>query len=246
MTFADHFSSQARTYAASRPTYPDALYAWIAAASPGHARAWDCATGNGQAARGLARHFREVVATDGSAAQLQAAEPVPGVVFRTATAEDSGLPDASVDTVTVAQALHWFDHARFWAEVRRVVRPGGLVACWGYHRHTVDPAVDAVTEDFFEVVEPYWPEGRMLLQRDYRDIPFPFARLPAPDVALTLPWRAADMAAYLRSWSATQRCRDDRGVDPVDAVEPRLREAWGDGVREVTWATCWLAGRRSG
>src|SRR3954463_11009233 len=107
--FPDHFSDASRAYAAARPTYPEALSAFIASVAPARERAWDCATGNGQAARGLAAHFAEVIATDASAAQIAAATPHARVRFEVAPAECTPLPAKSFDAVCVAQALHWFD-----------------------------------------------------------------------------------------------------------------------------------------
>ena len=114
MSWKDHFSHASDDYRRWRPGYPDELFAWLAAMAPSRAVAWDCATGSGQAAGGLAAHFARVVATDASAAQVAEAEAFGRVEYRVAPAEDSGLPDASVDLVTVAQALHWFEFERFF------------------------------------------------------------------------------------------------------------------------------------
>ena len=161
MRFADHFSAGASDYAAFRPRYPDALFEWLAATSPGRALAWDCATGNGQAATGLSRHFDRVVATDASDAQVREAEARPNVVYRQALADESGLEDAAADLVTVAQALHWLPLEAFYAEVRRVLRPGGLLVAWGYALPSVAPDVDPLVRTLHgEVVGPYWPPGR--------------------------------------------------------------------------------------
>ena len=126
-TFRDHFSGHAGDYGRYRPHYPDALFAWLAAQVGPDARAWDCATGNGQAAVALAGHLAHVVATDASATQIAAAVPHPRVEYAVRPASASGLPDRSVSLVTVAQALHWFDFDKFWNEVRRVLKPGGTM-----------------------------------------------------------------------------------------------------------------------
>ena len=70
------FSPLAETYARARPRYPDELYAWISSQVPRRELAWDAATGNGQAAVGLARHFARVVATDISPGQIAHAEEI--------------------------------------------------------------------------------------------------------------------------------------------------------------------------
>lgn len=132
MSFIDLFSGHAQLYAAARPTYPDQLIAEIAALAPAREQAWDAGTGNGQSARLLARHFAAVHASDPSAAQIAAAEPGERVTFAVEPAEQCSLPDRSCDLILAAQAAHWFDPARFGAEVRRVLRPGGIVAAIGY------------------------------------------------------------------------------------------------------------------
>ena len=77
MTFPDYFSDHAHRYEAYRPTYPDSLFAYLASLVPAHDLAWDCATGNGQAALGLTPHFRTIIATDASPGQIAQAHPHP-------------------------------------------------------------------------------------------------------------------------------------------------------------------------
>ena len=151
-SFVDHFSVVSTVYARFRPRYPEALF-WLAQVAPGRELALDCATGNGQAAVGLAGHFARVIATDASAAQIEAAAATPRVEYRVAPAEASGLPDASCDLVCAAQALHWLDRPAFFAEARRVLVPGGVVAFWGYLRlRTGDAELDAELDRFHDVV----------------------------------------------------------------------------------------------
>lgn len=242
-SFQDHFGGHGDAYAAARPTYPASLYAWVASQSPATRAVWDCGTGSGQAAVGLAAHFDEVVATDPSAGQLAHATPHPRVRYHQAPAEASGLTDASVDAVTVAEALHWFDHDAFYAEVRRVVRPGGLVACWGYRGHEVCPGVDDLIDGFREAVEPYWPPGRELLDAGYTTVPFPFEELAVPAFEMRQTWRADDLIAYLHTWSSVKRCVAAGQPDPVVAAAPALRAAWGPGARDIVWPLLWRCGR---
>lgn len=247
MGFKDHFSGHAGDYARHRPTYPAELFTWLAALAPRHERAWDCGTGNGQAARGLAGHFAQVIATDASAQQIAAAEPAPRIEFRVAPAENSGLPDASVDLVTVGQALHWFDLDAFYAEARRVLRPGGAIAAWAYALTRVTPEIDAAVLRFYEeVVGPYWPFERRHVESGYRTLPFPFDELAdTPSLCVSADWDRAAFCAYLRTWSAAKRFEEARGFDPVDAFEQELAAAWGDRgtVRRVSWPIAIRAGR---
>ena len=237
-TFKDHFSGHANVYARYRPGYPDALFAYLAAQTAGHDLAWDCGTGSGQAAVGLARHYRRVVATDASARQIEQATPHPHVAYRVAPAETAPLDDASADLVTVAQALHWFDFDRFYAEVRRVLVPGGLVAVWSYGLFTTTPAVDAVLQHYYaDVVGPYWPPERRYFDEGYETIPFPFTEQKAPSFALEARWSLQQVEGFLSSWSATQRYRQQHGRDPLDLVRADLAQAWGapEATRHARW-----------
>ena len=236
--FQDHFSARSAGYAAYRPSYPAALFRWLAESSPGRETAWDSGTGSGQAALGLAPYFPQIVATDASASQLEHAKPAAGVEYRVAPAESSGLGDRSVDLVTVAQALHWFDRPRFFAEVNRVLRPGGLLACWMYNRMEVSPEFDRLVGRLYtDVVGPFWPGDRVLVDQGYRTIDFPVPELTPPSFEMTEQWSLHHLVGYLRTWSAVARYLKEKGQDPVAMVEPELKAVWGDPerTRTVRW-----------
>jgi SAM-dependent methyltransferase len=235
--FKDHFSRQSADYARYRPGYPPRLFEFLAGCAPGRSLAVDCATGNGQAALGLATHFAQVLAIDASAAQLAHASPHPRIEYRVATAEQLPLPDAAADLVVAAQAAHWFDFARFHAECRRVLRDGGLVALWTYEKFRVDPAVDAAIDRFYaEVIGPYWPPERRLVELAYRTLPFPYEELATPAFELCLHWDAATTLHYVGTWSAVQRYRAALDADPLPQLQALLEVAWpGGGVRELRW-----------
>lgn len=244
--FKDHFSNQAADYGRYRPGYPDALFAYLAARAPGRRLAWDCATGSGQAARSLARHFRQVLATDASAAQLAHAHGPDNVHFAVAAAERTDLAAGSVDLITVAQALHWLDLQRFYAEARRVLRPGGVLAAWCYGLFSSsEPRIDRIIETFYgETVGPYWPPERRLIEAGYRTLPFPFAPVPAPQFGMRLELSLEGLLGYLGTWSAVQRYVADRGEDPLQTLAPQLRRVWPN--REaitVQWTLRLLLGR---
>jgi len=248
-TFRDHFSGAAREYAAFRPRYPDALFAALAGRVPAARRAWDCATGNGQAALGLARHVSAVVATDASAEQLAQASVHPRVLYVRAKAERSPLLPGSVDLVTVAQALHWFDRPAFFEEARRVLVPGGLVAVWSYGVAEVDPRIDRVLQFFYhDVVGAYWPVERALVELRYGTIEFPFDEVSVPSPPMQAHWGLDDLGGYLRTWSATLRYREALGRDPVDALLRDIAPLWGPAGarRPVRWPLVIRAGHRAG
>lgn len=249
MPFADHFATVAADYAAFRPRYPAELFAALAAAAPDRERAWDCATGSGQAALGLAEHFRVVVASDASAAQVARAAPHARVRYVVARAEASALADRSVALVTVAQALHWLDAERFHAEVRRVLRPDGVIAAWSYGRVRIDGgAIDELLDHFHdETVGPWWPPERRHVVSGYRTLPFPFAEIPlaSPPLALAVRWTLAELLGYLGTWSAVARYRRERDDDPLGALAAALAPHWGDRSvrRTVSWPLAVRAGR---
>jgi SAM-dependent methyltransferase len=246
LAFKDHFSGHADSYARSRPRYPAKLFSHLATLPAQRERAWDCGTGNGQAAVALAQHFAEVVASDGSARQIEHAEPHARVRYLVAPAEQCPLADRSVDLVTVAQALHWFDLERFYAEVRRVGRPGSVLAAWGYEMAHITPQVDAAVGRLYrDVVGPYWPPERETVERRYETLTFPFRRLDVPPVAMTAQWNLGHLMGYLETWSSVQRYRAQQAADPLDLVRGDLAAAWGrpETVREVSWPLFVLAGR---
>lgn len=246
VSYADLFSRHAGQYAAARPRYPEALFDWLSAVAPRLELAWDCATGNGQAAISLATRFARVIATDASSSQLAHAEPHPRIVYRQAVAEASGLDPGSADVVTVAQALHWLDLPSFFEEVRRVLAPGGVLAAWSYGVPQISPAIDVEVDRLYrETLQHYWADRRWLVDEGYASIEMPFDALEAPTLQLQQSWTLAAFTAYLRTWSAVQRYLADRDRDPVDAVEYALRPLWGEPheKRVVLWPLAVRAAR---
>lgn len=245
MAFADHFRDVSRGYASHRPSYPAALFDWLAAAAPARELAWDCATGSGQAAVDLARHFKRVIATDASAAQIAQAAPHTRIEYRVAPAEAPGLAARCVDLVVVAQALHWFDVDAFHAAARRVLVPRGVIAEWCYGLTSVDAGpIDALMLELYHgALGPYWPPERAHIERGYRDLPFPFTPIEAPRFAMQVHWTLPQFAGYLRTWSATARYAAARGRDPVAKLERQLAPHWGSGARLVSWPLVMRVGR---
>jgi SAM-dependent methyltransferase len=240
----DHFSGHAVDYARFRPGYPEPLFDWIGSLAENHDLAWDCGCGNGQASMPLAERFARVIATDLSPQQIAAAPPHPRIDYRVAPAEASGLADHCADLVTVAQALHWFDLDRFHAEVKRVLKPGGVLVAWTYQLLRSEPAVDAVLADFYTgTLGPHWPPERKWVDAAYQGMPFPLVEIAVPNFEIRLQWTLADLLAYVGTWSATQRFIAANSHSPMPALGEKLRPVWGDGRRPIVWPIALRAGR---
>ncbi|MCM2356941.1 MAG: class I SAM-dependent methyltransferase [Geobacteraceae bacterium] len=245
-TFKDHFSGRAAEYTRYRPTYPPALFAWLAGLTERHDLAWDCGCGNGQAGIALTPYYRLVVATDPSRQQIDNAIPHERISYAVAPAEESGLDPASIDLVVVAQALHWFDFERFYAEVRRVARPGGVLAAISYGEVRVEGAPDRVVSRFYhDLIGPYWPPERRYVDEQYSTIPFPFAGIAAPPFAMETEWNLEHLLGYLGTWSAVREYQRSLGDDPLALIAAELAAAWGDPrqARRISWPLALRVGR---
>jgi SAM-dependent methyltransferase len=236
--FKDLFAQGAADYARFRPRYPDALFAWLASASPGRQLALDVGTGNGQAAVALAAHFERVIGLEPSQAQLGKAESHPRVSYQQAPAEALGQADGSVDLVLAAQAFHWFKAEPFFAEATRVLQPRGLLALVTYNLCEVTPAVDALVAELYQArLGRYWEPERRLVEAGYAGVApaSGFVALPAPAFALAHELDAQGFIGYLGTWSALGRARRETGADPLAELSPALQSAYGPGTQLVRW-----------
>jgi len=231
ISFADHFSQVATRYASFRPHYPPGLFDYLLTLVPRSSLVWDCAAGSGQATVDLASRFDRVIATDASAEQLGSAPVLNNVEYRVALAERSGLADKSVGLITVAQALHWFDRDRFFVEVERVLKPGGVLAVWVYAINCVEGReVNSIVQDYYlNVVGPYWPPERTMTEDGYRSITLPFPEiLSVPSFRMEVHWTLDQLLGYFSTWSATNRFIKATGRNPLGPLEKALEEDWGD------------------
>lgn len=229
MSFKDYFSKQAKDYARYRPRYPETLFEYLSTLTKHPQTAWDCATGSGQVAVSLTPYFDKVYATDASAQQIENAFVHEQVEYSVASAERSQLPDQSMDLITVAQALHWFDRPAFFEEVRRVLKPEGALAIWFYGYFRVpeqEVALNAALRDFYDRIDPFWPAEAALIHQEYKTIAFPFRQEPVPEFCMTLDWTLDDMLGYFMTWSGTQRWIAAEGEGPIAAAFEQLRQAW--------------------
>jgi len=228
MAFKDHFSEGSAGYAAFRPSYPPALAAWLAERAPGRGLCWDCGCGTGQFSVVIAEEVARVEATDASAAQIAEARPHPRVRYRTAPAEASGLPDGCADLITVAQAAHWFDLPAFYAEARRVGRPGALLALICYGVLELEPALQPLVLGFRRAIADDWPAERRLVEEGYRGLAFPPGEIAAPAFAIEVSWTLPALLGYVSTWSALKRLRARGGEAVLERFAEALTAAWGE------------------
>ncbi|WDO12359.1 class I SAM-dependent methyltransferase [Flavobacterium sp. WW92] len=238
-SFKDNFSKQAAVYSKFRPMYPRELFEFLGSLTTEHRLAWDCGTGNGQSAVQLAGFFERVYATDPSAEQISNAFAHEKITYRVENAEaPSGLDDNSVDLITVAQAVHWFDFDLFYAQVRRVLKPEGILAVWAYGIPAVNSELDAIIRDFHDnIVGEFWLAENRLIDKEYATIPFPFEEIKVPEFFIRKQATLEEALGHFRSWSATQKYIDRYARDPISSLRERLQEYWGDTAteKEITW-----------
>ncbi len=236
--FKDHFSTDSKNYGIYRPGYPLALFQYLTSVTDAHARAWDCATGTGQAAVTLANYYSEVTATDASREQIAKARQHAGVTYKVAPAESSTLPDGSVDLITVAQALHWFDIPAFSREVGRVLKPGGALAVWTYDLLHISPDIDKVIDELYsEILDGFWPDERKMVENGYQGIDFPLKQIQPPSILMEENWDLHHLTCYLYTWSAVKRYQEERGTNPLMPCRAKLEASWGnpEKARFIAW-----------
>lgn len=233
--FKDHFSTNSTGYSTYRPSYPGELYSYLASLSPQTDIAWDCATGTGQAAVALADHFDSVIATDGSQSQIENAGQHTRVDYRVATAEKSGIESHSIDLITVAQALHWFDLDAFIDEASRVMTQDAVLAVWTYNLLHVSDDIDAAIYRLYDdIIGDYWPFERNTVEQGYADIELPYTVLESPRFEMRCEWDLPQLLGYLNTWSAVRGYQQDKGVNPVEMVYDDIQQLWGDAVAKQT------------
>jgi ubiquinone/menaquinone biosynthesis C-methylase UbiE len=246
MNFKDYFSKQASEYTRYRPHYPAPLFTYLAGLTIEHQLAWDCATGSGQAALGLADYFEKIIATDASDKQIANATAHDRIIYMVAPAEKTEIASGSVDLIVVAQALHWFDLDKFYAEVRRVSKSGGVLAVWSYSLLRITPAIDRLVDKFYtEVVGPFWPAERKFVDDKYRSIAFPFQELTSPAFNMEANWSFEHLLGYIGTWSSVKKFREQNKADPLEDFARDLKQVWGrlEAEKMIRWPINMRVGR---
>lgn len=238
--FNNHFSKQAFSYTRFRPTYPAELFTFLCSLTGEHQLAWDCGTGNGQSAIQLVEFFDQVYASDPSPQQLKNAFPHERIFYQLETAEAPlSLEDGSVDLVTVAQALHWFNFEKFYAQVKRVLKPQGIIAAWAYGLPMVSPAIDQILKAFHdETVGKFWLAENRLIEAEYSTIPFPFVEIEAPIFYIAKQASLDALVGHVSTWSATQKYMEHYQENPIPWLMQKLNDVWQSSsasLKELRW-----------
>ncbi|MFY8019834.1 MAG: class I SAM-dependent methyltransferase [Bacteroidia bacterium] len=231
----DYFSNQADLYSLYRPSYPTELYEFINSKLICKDLAWDVATGNGQIATELSKIFRQVYATDISEKQLEYAVRKENIEYKKESAEKCSLANQSCDLVIVGQAIHWFDFYQFYEEVKRVLKPNGLIILVGYGFHRIDSNCDPISNHFYRnILDGYWEPERRYIDEAYENIPFPFAELEKPNLKITMEYKLEQYIGYLNTWSATQKFIRINRSNPIDLIKSKLEKVWDENeIKEV-------------
>ena len=232
--FKDHFSDKPGDYSVYRPGYPEEMFAWLSTLTKQHELAWDCGTGNGQAAVTLSNYYTTVIGTDASKNQINNAIPNNGVTYRVGRAENTAFKNNSIDLITVAQALHWFDIENFTEEVNRVLKPGGILSAWTYAVFDVTPDINKVIDQLYSTtISSYWAPERKHIEEGYKSIEIPLYEVFSPDFKMITNWNFSQFTGYLRTWSAVKRYTFDKGKNPVDKIQNELLNLWGPAQRKI-------------
>ncbi len=225
----DNFSQRASIYAQYRPDYLGELFEYILGFVKEKKLAWDCGTGNGQSAKVLSKYFQKVFATDISQKQIDHAHKEANIFYAIEPAEKTSLADKTVDLITVAQAIHWFDFENFYAEVNRVAKPGAVIAAWTYSLLHISPTIDPLINEYhYKTLENYWDPERKYVNDGYAGIPFPFEKIPTPAFSIEVNWSLEELEGYLNTWSALQKFIAANSYSPVPELVNNIEQHWGN------------------
>ena len=237
-TFKDHFSAASSAYAKYRPTYPTRLVHYLEEIAPNNSLIWDVGCGTGQLSEQLPLCFKKVIATDASSQQIAKTVANPKINYYCAPAENSKIDDHTVDIVIAAQAAHWFDHPLFFKEVKRVLKPNGIVVLATYNLMCIDEIDNTPIIEFYQnTLKDYWPPERRLVEEAYQSIDFPFQEITAPKMEMNETWSIEAVKGYIKTWSAVKKLEQKEGIEPINKLFDKLSLEWGskDEKRLITW-----------
>lgn len=233
----DNFSRQSELYSKYRPSYPPGLFDFILSHVSNRETAWDCGTGNGQAAKELSKYFKKIFATDISEKQIQKGYKAENIFYFVQAAEHTNFEDNSFDLVTVSQALHWFSFNEFYSEVKRTVKPGGWIAVWAYILPSISETIDQIVhlKLYKEILGNYWDYERKLVDEKYATIPFPFQEISCPVFKMYFDWTVDDLMGYINSWSALQKFIAANSFNPADDIKRQIQPFWTEEKMRISF-----------
>jgi len=246
MKNARYFSSNNADYATYRPTYPTELAERLAKISPSLDCALDIGCGTGQLSVLLGEYFKKVVATDASKVQIEQARSHKNVIYYCTSAENSNLPTNSVDLITVAQASHWFNLDRFYAEVRRIAKYKAVIALITYGVLEVenDKINQIIAEFYHKTIAPFWPPERRHVDEKYQNLNFPFPKIAFPELQIERNWILTELLGYIGTWSAVKIATKQMKTNPMDILSEKLKKYWTDNEKmKITWDLTVIVGR---
>lgn len=232
------FDQGGQNYAQYRPEYPAQLAELLAGLAPDMDLAVDVGCGTGQFTALLAPRFKQVLGIDPSQSQIDHATPVANVAYLCAPAERLPVDNYSASLITAAQAAHWFRLPAFYDEVRRIAKPGALLALITYGVLTLEPALNERFQQFYtHEIGPYWPPERALVDTGYATLLFPFNELQAPTLHIQHEWTLPQFLGYVSTWSAIRAAQEHLGDAILNNFSMDLAKAWGDPstTRPVRW-----------
>lgn len=242
------YESNPEFYKKHRPDYPAELLQYLIELPEQRQLLWDCGTGNGQSAVPMADHFEKVVATDVSPAQLEAAQTKDNIEYIVGAETAPFLEEASVDMITVATAIHWLNNDLFFPEAHRVLKPGGILAVWGYSGIHVHPDLNSLLQHLVdEVLAPYISPHLRIAYDRYQAIQFPYKKEPVPQFSVSRECTLTDVQNYLLSWYPCLRYQELYGKSALPLFEKDLADVWGDenSERTLTWDLELFVGKKA-
>ena len=235
----EYFNVRSNDYKKYRPVYPKELFDFLADIAPANDLAWDCGCGTGQATAALSNYFDKVIGTDVSEGQIKNAIKKQNIIYKVISEETSGFKDNSVDLVTCAQSLHWLTLNKLYKEVKRVLKPGGIIAVWTYNLFRVSKEIDGLIDKFyFDIIYSYWPEKRKHVENKYTELDFPFSKRPAPPFSMEAEWSLDQLIGYLNTWTGVQNYIEFEAFNPLEFIEKELKTIWNKNKakkKKIVW-----------
>lgn len=223
------FALESEQYALYRPTYPKELIELIVSLSPNLFSAWDVACGNGQLTFELSNYFEKVIGTDISQEQIDNAQKNDNIIYKVESSSLSSLGNSSIDLITVAQAIHWFEFDTFYSEVKRVSKPNAIIAIIGYELLSISKEIDECVFDFYSnKLNDYWDDRRRYIDEQYSTIPFPFEEVKIPQYNCKLHWNRDQLMGYLSTWSAVKKYKQKNGINPMGELKEQIYRLWNE------------------